>query len=93
MHTIKPIDKEVVIKAAQETKGIITIEDGNLNGGLGSTVCQITANFSPTIVKMIGIPFDKFTIIGPSEDALWDYYGINIKNIESSVTSILKQLA
>jgi len=42
---------------------------------------------------MIGIPSDKFTIIGPSEDALWDYYGINIKNIESSVTSILKQLA
>ena len=42
---------------------------------------------------MIGIPSDKFMIIGPSEDALWDYYGINIKNIESSVTSILKQLA
>lgn len=93
MHTIKPIDKKVVIKAAQETKGIITIEDGNLNGGLGSTVCQITANFSPTIVKMIGVPSDKFTIIGPSEDILWDYYGINIKNIESSVNSILQQLA
>lgn len=41
---------------------------------------------------MIGFPSDKFTIIGPSEDILWDYYGINIKNIESSVTSILKQL-
>jgi len=91
MHTIKPIDKEVVIKAAQETKGIITIEDGNLNGGLGSTVCQITANFFPTIVKMIGVPSDKFTIIGPSEDILWDYYGINIKNIELLADSILQR--
>jgi len=91
MHTIKPIDKEVVIKAAQETKGIITIEDGNLNGGLGSTVCQITANISPTIVKTIGIPSDKFTIIGPSEGSLWDYYGLDVKNIESLANSILQR--
>jgi len=90
MHTIKPIDKEVIIKAAQETKGIITIEDGNLNGGLGSTICQITAQFAPTMVKMIGVPFDKFTIIGPSEESLWDYYGLDVKNIELLAYSILQ---
>lgn len=41
-------------------------------------------------VKMIGVPSDKFTVIGPSEDILWDYYGINVKNIESLANSILQ---
>lgn len=47
MHTIKPIDKEIIIKSAKETKNIITIEDHNIIGGLGSAVCEVLAENYP----------------------------------------------
>lgn len=43
MHTIKPVDKEIIIKAIEETKGIITVEDHNITGGLGSAVAEVIA--------------------------------------------------
>ena len=43
IHTIKPIDQAAILKAARETKGIITIEDHSINGGLGGTVCEVIA--------------------------------------------------
>ena len=47
MHTIKPFDQEVIVKAAKDTKRIITIEEHSINGGLGSIVSQIVANQAP----------------------------------------------
>ena len=47
MHTIKPIDKEIIIKSAKETKNIITIEDHSIIGGLGSAVCEVLAENYP----------------------------------------------
>ncbi len=90
MHTIKPIDKEVIIKAASETEGIIVIEDGNISGGLGASVCKVICEEFPTKVKVIGIPEDNFTIIGDSEKSLWDYFGISEENIFEKVKNILK---
>ena len=55
MHTIKPIDKEIILKAAKETNKIITIEDHNIIGGLGSAVCEVLSEEYPTKVIRMGI--------------------------------------
>lgn len=55
IHTIKPIDMEAIIKCAKETKRIITIEDHNIIGGLGSSVCEVLAQNYPVKVELMGI--------------------------------------
>jgi len=89
MHTIKPIDKEVIIKAAEETKGIITVEDTNASGGLGAAVCSVVCQNKPAKVKHVSIPDDSFSVIGPSIDALNEYFGITEENIIKKVEQIL----
>ncbi len=79
MHTIKPVDKEVILKAAEETKGIITLEDHNVLGGLGSAVAEVVAEENKTKVKRLGIP-DTFCPIATPEQ-LWDYCGMAVENI------------
>ena len=49
MHTIKPVDKEVIIKAVEETGKVITVEDHNINGGLGSAVAEVIAEYGRCI--------------------------------------------
>lgn len=89
MHTIKPIDQEIILKAARETNGIVTIEDGSTAGGLGAAVCSLVCNDYPTRVKQIGFPNDKFTVIGSSEEELWNYYGLNVDNVVKEVKNIM----
>lgn len=69
MHTIKPIDKDIIIKSAKETKKIITIEDHNIIGGLGSAVCEVLAENYPVKVYRMGIK-DEFGKSGKAEDLL-----------------------
>ena len=75
MHTIKPIDKDLIIKCAKETKRIITVEDHNIIGGLGSAVCEVLAEEYPTKVERMGIP-DCFGRSGKA-DELMRYYKID----------------
>lgn len=79
IHTIKPIDKEAIIKAAKETKKIITIEDHSVIGGLGSAVCEVLAEEYPTKVIRLGIQ-DKFGESG-KWDELMKKYGITYEKI------------
>ena len=55
VYTIKPIDKEMIVKCAKETKKIITVEDHSIIGGLGSAVCEVLAEEYPTKVTRLGI--------------------------------------
>ena len=55
IHTIKPIDTEAIIRCAKETKRIITVEDHNIIGGLGSSVCEVLAQYFPKKVEIMGI--------------------------------------
>ena len=79
VHTIKPIDKEMLIKCAKETKRIITIEDHSIIGGLGSAVCEVLSENYPTKVERMGIN-DTFGKSGKAEE-LMDYFKINSKAI------------
>ena len=75
IHTIKPIDKETIIRCAKETKKIITIEDHNVIGGLGSCICEVLAEEYPTKVIRLGIK-DTFGKSGKAED-LMKYFEID----------------
>ena len=79
MHTIKPIDEEAIIKAAKETKRIITIEDHSIIGGLGSAVCEVLSTNYPTKVERIGIN-DEFGQSGKWDELLL-HYGLSCENI------------
>lgn len=79
VHTIKPIDKEIIIKSAKETKKIITIEDHNIIGGLGTAVCEVLAENYPCKVIRMGIK-DKFGKSGKAEE-LMKYFKITANDI------------
>ena len=72
VHTIKPLDKEMIIKCAKETKRIITIEDHNIIGGLGTAVCEVLSENFPAKVTRIGIN-DTFGESGKAEELLKKY--------------------
>jgi len=90
IHTIKPIDKEAILKAAQETKGFVTIEEANISGGMGSAVNDIVSDKNPKYVKKIGIPNDRFSVIGHSANELCEYFGISSSNIVKKAREILR---
>ena len=69
VHTIKPIDKEMIIKCAKETKKLITIEDHSIIGGLGTAVCEVLSEECPTKVVRMGMQ-DKFGKSGKAEQLL-----------------------
>ena len=69
IHTIKPIDKELIIKCAKETKKIITIEDHNVIGGLGSAICEVLSEEHPTKIIRMGIK-DVFGKSGNAEELI-----------------------
>jgi len=79
IHTIKPIDREMILKCAKETKRIITIEDHSIIGGLGSAVCEVLCEEYPTKVERMGIK-DKFGKSGKAEE-LMKYFGITSDDI------------
>ncbi|MBO5478636.1 MAG: transketolase family protein [Clostridia bacterium] len=74
IHTIKPIDRELIVKCAKETKRIITIEDHSIVGGLGSAVCEVLSEEYPTKVTRMGMK-DTFGKSGKAEKLL-DYFGL-----------------
>ena len=79
MHTIKPIDKDIIVKAAKETKKIITIEDHSVIGGLGTAVCEVLSEEYPTKVIRMGIK-DTFGKSGKAEE-LMEHFNITAKDI------------
>lgn len=79
IHTIKPIDRELIVKCAKETDKIITVEDHSIIGGLGTAVCEVLAEEYPTKVIRMGIP-DCFGKSGKATD-LMKYFRIDAQAI------------
>ncbi|MBR6607938.1 MAG: transketolase family protein [Oscillospiraceae bacterium] len=79
IHTIKPLDKELVVKAAKETGLIITAEEHNIVGGLGEAVCAAVCEECPVPVIRVGVE-DVFGSSGPAEKML-EVYGLTAENI------------
>lgn len=88
MHTIKPLDEEIIMKAVKETRRVITVEDHNVMGGLGSAVSEVIAKGGKACgFTMLGIP-DTFSIIGLHED-LMAHYKIDTNGIVDAVREIM----
>ena len=79
IHTIKPIDKETIIKCAKETKKLISVEDHSVIGGLGTAISDVLTEQYPTKLIKIGIK-DRFGKSGKAEELL-KYFGLTAENI------------
>ena len=82
IHTIKPIDEEIIIKAAKETGAIVTAEEHYIMGGLGSAVSEVVCANAPAPVKIIGT--DRYGKSGKPQE-LFEEYGLTAENIVSKV--------
>jgi len=89
IHTIKPIDAELIIKAAKETRAIVTAEEHNIIGGLGSAVSEVISENFPVLLKRIGTN-DTFGESGKPAELL-KKYGLTKDNIVEAVTDIIKK--
>lgn len=87
IHTIKPLDEEIIIKAAQETKAIVTAEEHSVIGGLGSAVAEVVVKNAPVKMAMVGQK-DTFGESG-KPDQLKEKYGMTAADIVNAVKSVL----
>ncbi len=88
IHTIKPIDAELIAATAQKTGKVVTVEEHSIIGGLGSAVCDVLAETCPTKVKKIGVN-DEFGHSGPAVDLL-KQFGLCADNIVKTVEDFVK---
>ncbi len=89
IHTIKPIDRDIIVKAARETGRIVTVEEHSVIGGLGSAVGDVVLEEYPVPVVKIGIN-DVFGHSGPAKDLLVEY-GLTADNIVKTVKALVSK--
>lgn len=87
-HTIKPLDQATILKAAEETKAIVTIEEHQMYGGLGSAVAEVVSQNFPVPMKIIGVE-DRFGESGEQGELL-DHFGLTTEAIKQAVTSVMR---
>lgn len=88
LHTIKPIDKQTILRSVKKTKKVITIEDHQIHGGMGSAVCELIAEHCKTAfrMKIMGIN-DEFGESGPNIE-LYKKFGLTAKHIFATVKKL-----
>ncbi len=87
IHTIKPLDEEILIRAAEETGKIVTVEEHSVIGGLGGAVCEVLSEKHPAKIKRIGIN-DVYGESGPAAKLI-EKYGLDGKGIYREIKTIL----
>lgn len=87
LSTIKPLDKEAIISLAKEAKAIVTVEDHQINGGMGSAVAELLSGNYPVPMEFVGVD-DKFGQSGTPEE-LESHYGIDTPSIIEKVQKVL----
>ncbi len=87
MYCLKPLDKEAVLKAAKETKAILTVEEHSPYGGLGSMVAQLTAAEHPTKVRNLTLP-DAPVVTGKTAE-IFHHYGLDAEGIAKAAREML----
>ncbi|MBN1882999.1 MAG: transketolase family protein [Deltaproteobacteria bacterium] len=88
MHTIKPIDRDIIMKAVEETRRIVTFEDHNIIGGLGSAVSEVIVESGKGCAfKRVGIP-DEYSIVGYPED-LYNHFKLDTDGVIETVREVM----
>lgn len=88
LHTIKPVDREAIVKAARETGRILTVEEHNVYGGLGAAVAEVVVQSCPVPMKFIGIE-DVYASVGPLYP-LRAKYGLSAENVAAQAKALLQ---
>ncbi len=88
MHTLKPIDSEIILESSSRTKKVVTVEEHSIVGGLGSSVADVLIKHNPVKMKMIGIN-DEFAKVG-EYDELIEYYGLTGEKIALNIENFLE---
>lgn len=88
IHTLKPIDKNILLESSSKTKKVVTVEEHSIVNGLGSAVADVLIKENPVKMDMIGIR-DTFAVVGQYEELL-DYYGLTGPKIAESIKSFLR---
>ncbi len=89
MHTLKPLDKKTILKSINKTDLVITVEDHQVTGGLGSSVAEFLSQVKPTPMKMLGVE-DTFGESGSFEE-LYDKYGLSKDKIKKSIKKFVEE--
>ncbi|MCX7845829.1 MAG: hypothetical protein N2312_04350 [Dictyoglomaceae bacterium] len=89
MPTVKPLDKEIIMRMAKEIGKIVVVEEHSIYGGLGSSIAEFLSHHYPIPIKIIGIP-DEFPISGNSNQ-IFDYYGMTPNKLAQTVINFLKE--
>ena len=88
MHTLKPFDRDAVIKAARETGCIVTAEEHSIYGGLGASVAEITSQVCPVKLRILGVPDENVIHASPAE--VFHHYGFDYQGIYETCLELLK---
>lgn len=89
IHTIKPIDRELIVKSASKTKKVVVVEEHSIIGGLGTAVCEVLAEEMPVKVLRMGIK-DEFGRSGPAKELIAKY-GLDAESIYRSTKRFLEE--
>jgi len=89
LSSIKPIDKNAIIALAKETGGIVTVEEHQIMGGMGSAVAEVLAQNNPVPIEFIGVQ-DKFGQSGKPEELI-EHYGMGKDSIKEAVKKVIKR--
>ncbi|NLF74746.1 MAG: transketolase family protein [Chloroflexi bacterium] len=92
MASIKPLDAELVVQAAQETGALVTAEDHTILGGLGSAVVEALAEHHPAPVEFVGLK-DTFAETGPDTETLMDAWGLSIADLVAAAKRAMQRKA
>lgn len=88
MHTVKPLDTELILKAAEDTGAVVTAEEHTVIGGLGSAVAEALAAVRPVPLSRVGI-HDTFARTGPDPESIMDACGMGVSDIVNSAMSLI----
>ena len=88
LSSLKPIDSDAILDAARTTRGIVTVEEASIYGGLGGAVAEITAQHAPVRMKILGVP-GVFAPTG-SEEFLLDHFHLNAEGIRAAALAVLR---
>jgi len=88
-HTIKPMDTKTIIKAAKETRAIVTVEEHQVMGGMGSAVTEVLAKNFPVPIEMVGVQ-DRWGESG-QPDELIEHFGLGVNSIVRAVKKVIRR--
>ena len=88
-HTVKPMDEKTIIAAAEKCGAVVTVEEHQVQGGMGSRVAEILARNNPVPMEFVGVE-DRFGESGEPKELI-EHFGMGVDSIKNAVKKVLKR--